>query len=105
MLSQVLKTPQFSKTPWSILERCFPTRYQLEDKLFGMKSLLAALLFFVCSHAVLGYTLPADKPDSEQYHVSDLKGAVASESAVCSRIGVNLIKDGGNAADAVSSCF
>lgn len=30
------------------------------------------------------------------------KGAVASEASACSRIGVNLIKDGGNAADAVS---
>lgn len=28
-------------------------------------------------------------------------GATASESAVCSRIGVNLLKDGGNAADAL----
>lgn len=73
--------------------------------MLGMKSLLAALLFFYCSNAVLGYTLPADKRDSEQYHVSNRKGAVASESAVCSRIGVDLIKEGGNAADAVSSCI
>ncbi len=77
----------------------------MEDKLFSMKSLLAALLFSVCSHAVLGYTLPADKRGSEQYHESDSKGAVASESAVCSRIGVDLISEGGNAADAVSPCF
>lgn len=29
-------------------------------------------------------------------------GAVASEMAVCSKIGINVLKDGGNAADAVS---
>ena len=69
--------------------------------MFTWKKLLAALLFFNCSYAVLGYNLPANKRDSEQHHVSDTAGAVASESAVCSRIGVNLIKDGGNAADAV----
>lgn len=106
-VSEVLKTAHLSKihVPWSILERSLPSIYQFEDKLLDMKSLFAALLFFVCSSAVLGYTLPADKRDSEQYHVSDSKGAVASESAVCSRIGVDLIKEGGNAADAVSPRF
>lgn len=29
-------------------------------------------------------------------------GAVASELAVCSKIGINILKQGGNAADAVS---
>lgn len=38
----------------------------------------------------------------EQYEVKDKRGAVASESSVCSHIGTGLIKDGGNAADAVS---
>ena len=38
----------------------------------------------------------------EQYEVKDKRGAVASESSVCSNIGIDLIKDGGNAADAVS---
>lgn len=37
-----------------------------------------------------------------QYEVKDKRGAVASESSVCSNIGIGLIKDGGNAADAVS---
>ena len=37
----------------------------------------------------------------EQYEVKDKLGAVASESAVCTQIGIDLIKDGGNAADAV----
>ena len=31
------------------------------------------------------------------------QGAVASENRVCSQIGINLLKAGGNAADAVSS--
>ncbi len=70
--------------------------------MLGMKNLLAALFFFHSSYAVLGYALHTDKRDSEQHHVSDQKGAVASESAVCSHIGVELIKEGGNAADAVS---
>lgn len=32
----------------------------------------------------------------------DRKGAVASENSVCSHIGVGMIREGGNAADAVS---
>jgi gamma-glutamyltranspeptidase/glutathione hydrolase len=31
----------------------------------------------------------------------DKNGAVASESAVCSQIGIDLLKEGGNAADAL----
>ncbi|KAL9602842.1 MAG: hypothetical protein Q9219_001537 [cf. Caloplaca sp. 3 TL-2023] len=41
------------------------------------------------------------KRTTDQHHESDKLGATASESAVCSKIGVNLIKDGGNAADAL----
>lgn len=33
---------------------------------------------------------------------SDMTGAVASESDICSNIGVELLQQGGNAADAVS---
>ena len=36
-----------------------------------------------------------------EHHESNKLGAAVSESAVCSRIGVNLLKDGGNAADAM----
>lgn len=35
-------------------------------------------------------------------HNSSSHGAVASESKVCSQIGIDTLKDGGNAADAVS---
>ena len=41
------------------------------------------------------------RPGSHHHAEHDQRGAVASESSVCSRIGVNLIKAGGNAADAV----
>lgn len=36
---------------------------------------------------------------------SDKQGAVASENAVCSRIGIDLLQAGGNAADAVSDAL
>ena len=45
----------------------------------------------------------AHKRGGEQHEARDKQGAVASESSVCSNIGINLIKDGGNAADAVCS--
>ena len=45
---------------------------------------------------------PVHKRNGEQHEAKDKRGAVASESTVCSNIGINLIKDGGNAADAVS---
>ena len=45
---------------------------------------------------------PVHKRDGTQHEAKDKRGAVASESSVCSNIGINLIKDGGNAADAVS---
>lgn len=38
----------------------------------------------------------------QQHHASDKLGAVASESSVCSQIGIDLLKAAGNAADAVS---
>ena len=47
----------------------------------------------------------AHKRWGQQYEAKDKRGAVASESSVCSHIGIDLIKDGGNAADAVSLCF
>ena len=42
------------------------------------------------------------KRGGEQHEAKDKLGAVASESTVCSHIGIDLIKEGGNAADAVS---
>lgn len=49
----------------------------------------------------LGFPATARKRVSEQLEVKDKSGPVAPESAVCSNIGINLVKDGGNAADTV----
>ena len=59
-------------------------------------TLLVALTQLAC-----GWSLPrSDKRFVAQHHESKKLGAAASESAVCSSVGVNLLKDGGNAADA-----
>ena len=42
-------------------------------------------------------------PDLHQDSVPGTRGAVASESKICSNIGIDLLQQGGNAADAVSS--
>lgn len=47
------------------------------------------------------YNSTGYEPD-RQPDECDKLGAVASESAVCSRIGIELLQAGGNAADAVS---
>lgn len=44
----------------------------------------------------------ASAPDSTKHPDAKL-GAVASESSICSKIGIDILKKGGNAADAVSS--
>ena len=59
------------------------------------------LLELVAQSLCISAASPAKKR-SGQSEERDQYGAVASESAVCSRVGVYLIKDGGNAADAVS---
>lgn len=41
-------------------------------------------------------------PHVQQRYVPDSLGAVASESSICSEIGIDLLRQGGNAADAVS---
>lgn len=66
---------------------------------------IAAALVF-CGQSALGRTVPLSSEKrgtnvSTQYEETDKLGAVASESSVCSRIGVDLIKAGGNAADAL----
>lgn len=64
---------------------------------------LSLVLWAASAYAVSGLSLPQAlvKRAEAQHHESDKLGATASESSVCSRIGVNLIKDGGNAADAL----
>lgn len=65
-------------------------------------------LKFVAAWALFGQSaLSVSLPSAflqrseKQHEECDKRGAVASESSVCSRIGINLIREGGNAADAV----
>ena len=69
--------------------------------MYQLHSYLALAL--VLGQSALGWAPPASgyKRSSDQHEVKDRLGAVASESSVCSKIGIDLIKDGGNAADAV----
>lgn len=61
------------------------------------------LVLVALSHVVYGLTLPQAlaKRTGAQHHEANRLGATASESAFCSRIGINLLRDGGNAADAL----
>ena len=62
-----------------------------------------ALFSALGGHFVLGVLASpnAHRRGTNQYEENDNLGAVASESSVCSRIGVDLIKAGGSAADAL----
>lgn len=66
---------------------------------------VAATLLAILSQLACGWSLPRLDKRTVAEHQETNKlarvGAAASESAVCSRIGVNLLKDGGNAADAM----
>jgi gamma-glutamyltranspeptidase/glutathione hydrolase len=42
-----------------------------------------------------------DSSHGSQKHLQDHLGAVASESSICSQIGIDLLREGGNAADAL----
>ena len=53
------------------------------------------------SQVALANPLPKAGNYAPQYAPGHL-GAVASESSICSEIGIDLLKQGGNAADAVS---
>ena len=57
-------------------------------------SRLTAVLGLLGAQQVLSNPVPVCE-------AQDVRGAVASESAVCSRVGIDLLKAGGNAADAV----
>lgn len=53
---------------------------------------------------LLGQALANPLPEgSTPRHRKDARGAVASEVETCSQVGIDLMKKGGNAADAVSS--
>jgi gamma-glutamyltranspeptidase / glutathione hydrolase len=71
--------------------------------MLGFWSILSSI---VCAglvgQAALANPLPKAGNYGPQYAPGHL-GAVASESSICSQIGIDLLKKGGNAADAVSS--
>jgi gamma-glutamyltranspeptidase / glutathione hydrolase len=56
---------------------------------------LLSSIFLAYGFASSAWAHPAPSHDQEL-------GAVASESSVCSNIGIDILKEGGNAADAVS---
>lgn len=70
-------------------------------KMYHSYSYLALALVLSQLASSWAPTAPAHKRDSGQHEAKDKSGAVASESSVCSQIGIDLVKDGGNAADAV----
>lgn len=73
--------------------------------------MVTLLLFVLVIHVPNVLTSPLEltcrNPNGgnhQGHHVKDGKrGAVASESAICSRHGIDILEMGGNAADAVSS--
>jgi hypothetical protein len=74
--------------------------------LVTMLVLWNSLSTIVCAGLVGQITLANPLPKADNYppqYAPDRLGAVASESSICSSIGIELLKQGGNAADAVSS--
>lgn len=65
-----------------------------------MRSLPCLLTCLALLSQVSSFALP-EISDLQTRQATASKGAVASESDICSRIGVQLIEDGGNAADAL----
>ncbi|MCJ1427149.1 hypothetical protein MMC29_005052 [Sticta canariensis] len=63
--------------------------------------LLVTFAFASLAHFVLGHTYSSNSMKPPHFRHCDKNGAVASEASECSRIGVELIKEGGNAADAL----
>lgn len=74
-------------------------------KMYYLRSYLALAIVFSHFASSLAPPTPADKRGGEQHEAKDNLGAVASESSVCSHIGIDLIQDGGNAADAVCANY
>lgn len=72
---------------------------------FTMRSSALSLICgFSVIHSAAGASIPRGQP--EGYKSTGKHGAVASEVAVCSESGLEMLKMGGSAADAVSpSCW
>jgi hypothetical protein len=62
--------------------------------------LVAIVLALLPVQLILANPLPVQSI-GRQSHLQDRLGAVTSESDICSKIGIDLLKAGGNAADSV----
>jgi hypothetical protein len=67
---------------------------------FAAKSI--ALVLAVSTPHALGDTRLPLHSHNDSYWDGGRRAGVSSESAMCSQIGINLVEQGGNAADAVS---
>lgn len=63
--------------------------------------LLVTVVLASLAPFVLGHTYASNSTFLAQFKHHDKNGAVASEASECSRVGIELLKEGGNAADAV----
>jgi hypothetical protein len=72
-----------------------------------MLALMASWMLFILVPSAIGVFNPVElsypTTPSTKYQGEDRNGAVASLSRICSRFGIDILKRGGNAADAVSS--
>ena len=65
------------------------------------KSVILCICALSATLALAATQVPLGSSTTQQPGKDDL-GAVASENKICTRIGIDLLKAGGNAADAVS---
>ena len=75
--------------------------------LFTVVVLLALSAYYLIFGTFFPLNCLSYDSTTRQENATDRKGGVASQSALCSRIGLSVLERGGNAADAVSRqlCF
>ena len=84
---------------------CIPRLLALPLRGPGQLFTMLSLLQLTCALFVPQVLLQARAnplPEIRQNNAPGMRGAVASESKICSEIGIDLLQKGGNAADAVS---
>ena len=88
------------------------TRSRALKRFIAVVVVASALLYYAASNVVLHRCLPQSRHSdpaktsspghsNPAYLIEASHGAVASENVVCSNIGVDILKDGGNAVDAI----
>lgn len=75
----------------------------LAPALVRVAVMLSLLKYVLAASPLVLQTAAGPVPELEMRQASDRRGAVASESDICSRVGIDLLEQGGNAADAVST--